>query len=93
MAAGIAAPVTPEDLAAAVKAAARALGFEACGVTDLGSAPAAAAALDAWLAEGRHGEMRYMERQAATRRNPGRAWPEARSAVVVLQGVPLASVR
>jgi len=76
--------MTPEDLAAAAKAAARALGFEACGVTDLASTPAAAAALDAWLAEGRHGEMRYMERQAPTRRDPGRAWPEARSAVVVL---------
>lgn len=76
--------MTPLDLAAAVKAAARALGFEACGVTDLASSPAAAAALDAWLAERRHGEMRYMERQAPTRRDPGRAWPEARSAVVVL---------
>ena len=84
MAAGIAAPVTPEDLAAAAKAAARALGFEACGVTDLASTPAAAAALDAWLAAGRHGEMRYMERQAPTRRDPRCAWPEARSAVVVL---------
>jgi len=84
MAAGIAPPVTPGDLAAAAKAAARALGFEACGVTDLASAPAATAALDTWLAAGRHGEMHYMERQAPTRREPGLAWPEARSAVVVL---------
>jgi epoxyqueuosine reductase len=84
MAAGIAAAVTSGELAAAAKAAARALGFEACGVTDLASTPAAGAAFDTWLAEGRHGEMRYMERQAPTRRDPGRAWPEARSAVVVL---------
>jgi epoxyqueuosine reductase len=84
MAAGIAAPVTPGELAAAAKAAARTLGFEACGATDLASAPAAGTAFDAWLAAGRHGEMRYMERQAPTRRDPGRAWPEARSAVVVL---------
>ena len=76
--------MTPGDLAAAAKAAARALGFEACGVTDLTSAPATAAALDEWLAAGRHGEMRYMERQAPSRRDPGRNWPEARSAVVVL---------
>jgi len=76
--------VTPGDLAAAAKTAARALGFEACGVTDIASAPAAIVALDAWLAAGRHGEMRYMERQAPTRRDPGHAWQEARSAVVVL---------
>jgi epoxyqueuosine reductase len=76
--------VTPEDLAAAAKAAARALGFEACGVTDVTSTPAAAAALDAWLAAQWHGGMRYMERQAPTRRDPALAWPEARSAVVVL---------
>jgi epoxyqueuosine reductase len=84
MAAEVVAPVTPGDLAAAAKAAARALGFEACGITDLAAAPAAAAALDEWLAAGRHGKMRYMERQAPTRRDPAHAWPEARSAVVVL---------
>ncbi len=72
------------DLAAAAKAAARALGFEACGITEPASSPEAAAALDRWLAEGRHGEMRYMDRQAPTRREPRRAWAEARSAVVVL---------
>jgi len=76
--------VTPENLAVAAKAAARALGFEACGVTDLASTPAVTAALDVWLTAGRHGQMRYLERQAPTRRDPGRAWPEAQSAVVVL---------
>jgi len=76
--------VTPEELTAAAKAAARALGFEACGVTDLRAAPGAAAALDAWLERGMHGEMRYMARQAPTRREPQRVWPEARAAVVVL---------
>ncbi len=77
--------MTPDALAAVAKAAARELGFEACGVTDL--APSAAAdALDRWLAGGRHGEMTYLERQAPTRREPARAWPEARSAVVVLHG-------
>lgn len=72
-----------DDLAAAAKAAARALGFDACGITDL-SPSRAAPALDAWLAAGRHGEMRYMERQAPTRREPQHAWVEARSVVVVL---------
>jgi epoxyqueuosine reductase len=76
--------VIREDLAAAAKAAARALGFEACGIAEPASGPAAAAALDAWLAAGAHGGMRYMERQAPVRRDPSRAWTDARSAVVVL---------
>ena len=75
--------MNPGALAAVAKAAARELGFEACGITDL--APSSAApALDRWLAASYHGEMRYMERQAPVRREPSRAWPEARSAVVVL---------
>jgi epoxyqueuosine reductase len=75
--------VSPGVLAAAAKAAARSLGFDACGVTDL--APSAAGpALDAWLAASYHGEMGYMQRQAPTRREPSLAWLDARSAVVVL---------
>lgn len=69
---------------AAAKAAARALGFQACGITDLRSSPEAVRALDAWLGRGMQGEMRYMERQAPVRRDPRRAWADARSAVVVL---------
>ena len=75
--------MTATALAAAAKSAAQDLGFEACGITDL-SPSAAAAALSRWLDRGLHGEMRYMERQAPVRRDPARAWPEARSAIVVL---------
>jgi len=75
--------VRPADLAAAAKAAARALGFDACGITGLETS-AAGPALDAWLTAGMQGEMRYLERQAAIRRDPQLAWAEARSAVVVL---------
>ena len=75
--------MTPDALAAVAKSAARDLGFAACGITDL-SPSAAAPALGRWLAASRHGEMRYLERQAAVRREPARAWPDARSAVVVL---------
>jgi epoxyqueuosine reductase len=75
--------MNPAALAAAAKATAQDLGFEACGITDLASSDAAAA-LTRWLDQGFNGEMRYMERQAAVRREPARAWPEARSAVVVV---------
>ena len=75
--------MTPEALAAVAKRRATDLGFEACGITDL--APSSAAgALDDWLGAGYHGEMGYMARQAPTRRAPQRAWPEAKSVVVVL---------
>lgn len=75
--------MTPESLAATARTAAADLGFEACGITDLAPS-AAAAALDRWLSAGHQGEMRYMGRQAPVRREPSQAWPEARSAVVVL---------
>jgi len=75
--------VTPHALAATAKTLARDLGFDACGVTDLAPS-AAAAALDRWLARGYQGDMRYLERQAPRRREPARAWPGARSAIVVL---------
>src|SRR5207245_2241049 len=39
---------------------------------------------DDWLAHRYHGEMRYLARQAPTRREPQRAWPSAVSVVVVL---------
>jgi epoxyqueuosine reductase len=70
-------------LAAAAKTAARDLGFEACGIASL-VASDAAPALARWLQQGYHGEMRYMERQTPVRREPARAWPDARSAIVVL---------
>ena len=75
--------MNPLELANWAKRAAVDLGFDACGVTDL--APSAAApALEDWLRRGYHGEMGYMARQAAIRRDPARAWPDARSAVVAL---------
>ena len=49
MATGADAHLSPGELAAAAKAAARALGFEACGIADVHSSLEAAGALDAWL--------------------------------------------
>ncbi len=75
--------MNPRELADFTRRAARTLGFDACGITDL--APnAAAPALTDWLARGFHGAMAYMTRQAAARREPALVWSKAKSIVVVL---------
>lgn len=67
-----------------VKAAARALGFDAVGIADLRPS-ARGEALDRWLAAGMAGTMRYLHRQAARRKRPADIVPGATRAVVVLR--------
>lgn len=71
------------SLVPALKDRARELGFLACGITDPSPTPHAAE-LDAWLARGYAGTMRYLHRQAKRRKNPKINVPEALSIVVVL---------
>jgi epoxyqueuosine reductase len=71
------------SLSEAVKVRARELGFLACGITHPGPT-AHADRLDAWLAKGYAGTMRYLHRQAARRKDPQGIVPEARAVVVVL---------
>jgi epoxyqueuosine reductase len=59
------------------------LGFVACGVASL-EPNRRADALDAWLAAGSAGTMRYLHRQAKKRKTPGTLHPEAVNAIVVL---------
>lgn len=66
-----------------VKERASALGFIACGITDP-SPPAHGDRLDAWLAKGYAGTMRYLHRQARRRKDPRLIVPQALSVVVVL---------
>ncbi|HEU5041178.1 MAG TPA: tRNA epoxyqueuosine(34) reductase QueG, partial [Gemmatimonadales bacterium] len=66
-----------------LKARAEELGFLACGITDP-SPPPHPDRLDAWLARGYAGTMRYLHRQARRRKDPRLIVPEARSVVVVL---------
>jgi epoxyqueuosine reductase len=69
--------------AAQVKARAIELGFIACGITDLAPTPHGDT-LDAWLASGHAGTMRYLHRQARKRKAPRLIDDRARRAVVVL---------
>jgi epoxyqueuosine reductase len=57
------------ELAAAVKRQAHRLGFSDCRIAPVGEA-AHAALFETWLARGRAGEMYYLERNVAKRRNP-----------------------
>jgi epoxyqueuosine reductase len=66
-----------------VKERAAALGFLACGITDP-APPPHGDRLDAWLAQGYAGTMRYLHRQARRRKDPRLICPEALRVVVVL---------
>jgi len=59
---------------ARVRAWARELGFARLGIADVEVA-AASARLQAWLDEGRHGAMHYMQRHAELRADPARLLP------------------
>jgi len=74
----------PHDtLSDTLKQHARALGFDAAGIARADEAWEAGARLADFVAEGRHGDMRWMEDTLARRRAPTAMWPEARSALVV----------
>ena len=59
------------------------LGFVACGFAPAAENARDAARLDAWLAEGQHGTMAWMEARAHHRRSPQALWPEARSVIAL----------
>lgn len=63
-----------EELARALKAWGRELGFSAIGISDTGLA-AAEAGLNAWLEAGMHGEMDYMASHGSKRARPGELVP------------------
>jgi epoxyqueuosine reductase len=65
-----------------IKAQAYGLGFDLVGITGLGPAETGAA-FDAWIERGYEGEMQYMSRTAAKRRDSRLPFPAAKSAIVV----------
>ena len=71
------------DLAARLKIEATRLGFAACGIAAADAAPRAGERLRAWLAEGCHGDMLWMEERAGQRASPAALWPDVRSVIAL----------
>lgn len=65
-----------------LKAIAQAQGFGLVGVCDPGP-PKSLSRLDAWLSQGRHGEMAYMAKHRDVRGDPNRLLPGVRSIIAV----------
>ena len=66
-----------------LKAKAAELGFAACGIAHAGAAPLAGERLHQWLADGRHGDMIWMEVRKHHRESPAGLWPEVRSVIAL----------
>ncbi|MBX9797009.1 tRNA epoxyqueuosine(34) reductase QueG [Sphingomonas sp.] len=72
-----------KPFADALKAKAAEIGFAACGIAPADAAPQAAARLRAWLDEGAHGEMLWMEARAGERASPRGLWPAVESVIAL----------
>ncbi len=66
-----------------LKDKAREWGFAACGIAHADAAPLAGERLRAWLAEGAHGGMIWMEARADQRASPAALWPQVRSVIAL----------
>ncbi len=60
-------------------------GFAAMGVCRPDAIPEAAARLDAFVAQGRHGQMGWMAERMGWRGDPAALWPEARAVVMLAE--------
>lgn len=76
-------PAETRSIEVRLAAAARAQGFVAFGIADADAAPQTAERLNQWLAEGRHGDMIWMESRAAQRGSPKGLWPEVKSVIAL----------
>ena len=72
-----------QDLKQQVQAWVRAEGFEAVGFARPDAIGAAGGRLDAYLADGRHGDMEWLAAHADRRRSPDVLWPQARSVIML----------
>ncbi len=72
-----------ETIKSAIRERALSLGFDSVGFAPAVIEPKAAKGLDAFLAQGHHGDMGWMAAKAAWRRDPGALLADARSVVVL----------
>lgn len=70
---------------AALAARANFEGFAAMGVCAPDAIPQAPARLAEYVADGRHGQMGWMEERMAWRGNPAALWPEAKSVIMLAE--------
>lgn len=73
------------SLKARIHARALEEGFSAMRVTSPDAIPQAAERLAHYVAEGRHGQMAWMEERMQWRGNPAALWPEARSVIMLAE--------
>ncbi len=67
----------------AIKAEARRLGFDVCGITALAANVNLAHKLTSFIAAGYHGDMEWLEATAERRASPGALWPKAATALLL----------
>jgi epoxyqueuosine reductase len=75
--------VAQDKLEHRLKVKAAELGFVACGIAHADAAPLAGERLHQWLADGRHGDMIWMEERKHHRESPAGLWPEVRSVIAL----------
>ncbi len=73
------------DLRSALEAEARAAGFAKLGICAPNAIPHAAERLAQFVAQGRHGQMLWMEERMTWRGDPAALWPEARSIIMLAE--------
>jgi epoxyqueuosine reductase len=73
---------TPRELGERIVRRCRELGFAACGIADA-SPTARGAELQAWLAEGKHGDMGFLEKMLDKLLDPAKELPGVRSVIMV----------
>lgn len=71
------------NLVNALKERATAEGFVAFGIAQGTLAPSVGVRLQQWLAEGRHGDMLWMESRADERASPDALWPDVKSVIML----------
>ncbi|MFD1610426.1 tRNA epoxyqueuosine(34) reductase QueG [Sphingomonas tabacisoli] len=75
--------MAPDTFLSDLKAQAAAIGFAACGIARADAAPRSGQRLRAWLADGAHGDMIWMEGRADQRASPSGLWPDVRSVIAL----------